>query len=139
MSEANKRLFTHLMEEVFNHGNLDVANDLVAADFLNHEAPQNRGPEGFKHTARWLRDAFPDLHATLQEIVAEDDLVFGRIILRGTHLGEFMGAPPTGRSFAVQHMHLYRVANGKLAEHWACRDDVGQLTQLGLAPPAGPA
>jgi predicted ester cyclase len=71
--------------------------------------------------------AFPDLHAELHQLVAEGDLVVGRLILSGTHQGEFMGVPPTGRSFPVQHMHMYRVADGKAAEHWACRDDLGQF------------
>jgi predicted ester cyclase len=79
-------------------------------------------------------DRVPDLHAVLHELVAERDLVVGRITLTGTHQGDFMGMAPTGQSFSVQHMHLYRVADGKVAEHWACRDDLGQLVQLGLAP-----
>jgi steroid delta-isomerase-like uncharacterized protein len=108
----------------------------TVCDFLNHEAPENRGPEGFKATARWLRTAFPDLHAVVHETVAEGDLVVGRITLSGTHQGDYMGVPATGRSFSVQHMHMYRVADGKLAEHWACRDDLGQLAQLGLTLPA---
>jgi steroid delta-isomerase-like uncharacterized protein len=135
VSEENKRLFVQAMEEVFNRGNLDVADELVAPDFFNHEAPDSRGPEGFKATPRWLRAAFPDLHAELHQLVAEGDLVVGRLILTGTHQGEFMGVPPTGRSFSVQHIHMYRVADGKVAEHWACRDDLGQFAQLGLTPP----
>ena len=135
MSEENKRLFVQLMEEVFNQGNFDVADELVATDFLNHEAPDSRGPEGFKQTARWLRTAFPDLRAVLHEIVAERDLVVGRITVSGTHQGDYMGMPATGRSFSVEHMHMARVADRKVAEHWACRDDLlGQLVQLGLAP-----
>jgi predicted ester cyclase len=65
--------------------------------------------------------------------------VVGRLILSGTHQGEFMGVPPTGRSFSVQHMNMYRVADGKVAEHWACRDDLGQFAQLGLTPPSAGA
>ena len=139
MSEESKRLFVHVMEEVFNQDNLELADELVAPDFFNHEAPDARGPEGFKATPRWLRAAFPDLHAELHQLVAEGDLVVGRLTLSGTHRGEFMGVPPTGRSFSVQHMHMYRVADGKVAEHWACRDDLGQLAQLGLTPPSAGA
>ncbi|HYZ09875.1 MAG TPA: ester cyclase [Pseudonocardiaceae bacterium] len=139
MSEEHKQLFQHLMEEVFNKGNYDAADQLVAPNFLNHEASEGpRGPEGFKATARWLHNAFPDLHAVLHETVAEGDLVVGRITLSGTHRGEFMGAQPTGQRFSVQHLHMYRIADGKLVEHWACRDDVAQLAQLGLMRPAMP-
>jgi steroid delta-isomerase-like uncharacterized protein len=132
--DADKHLFARLMEEVFNRGNLDFADDHVAADFHNHEAPDSPGPQGFKATAKWLRSAFPDYHAVLHETIAEGDLVAARITVSGTHHGEFMGMPASGRAFSVQHIHIYRVAEGKLVEHWACRDDLGQLTQLGLLP-----
>jgi predicted ester cyclase len=130
-------LFLPLMEEVFNQGNYDVADDLVADDFYNHEAPDSPGPEGFKASARWLRSAFPDYHAELHELVVDGNLLVARLMVSGTHQGSFMGVPPTGRSFSVQHMHMYRVEGGKLAEHWACRDDLGQLIQLGIIPAPG--
>jgi predicted ester cyclase len=140
MSEHTKWICTHLMEEVFNRGNGAVADAFVAPDFHNHEMPTDapRGPEAFTAPARWLRSAFPDLHAVLHEVVVEGDLVVGRITLSGTHQGDYLGVLGTGRSFAVQHIHMYRVRDGKLIEHWACRDDLGQLTQLGwvLQPPA---
>lgn len=122
------------MEEVFNRGNYDVADQFVAEDFINHESPDSPGPEGFKATARWLRSVFPDYHAELHESVIDGDLLAARLIVTGTHSGDFMGARATGRSFSVQHMHMYRLKDGKLAEHWACRDDLGQLRQLGLLP-----
>ena len=137
MSDDAKLLFVNLMEEVFNRGNFDVADDLVREDFYNHEAPDSPRPEGFKASARWLRSAFPDYHAELHELVVDGNLLVGRLMVSGTHLGDFMGMPPTGRVFSVQHMHMYRVEDGKVAEHWACRDDLGQLAQLGLLPDLG--
>ena len=134
MVDDPRMLFLPLMEEVFNQGNYDVADDLVAENFYNHEAPDSPGPEGFKASARWLRTAFPDYHAELRELVVDGDLLVARLMVSGTHQGSFMGVPPTGRSFSVQHMHMYRVEGGKLAEHWACRDDLGQLIQLGIVP-----
>ena len=134
MSDDARQMFLTLMEEVFNRGNFDFADDFVAEHFYNHEAPDSPGPEGFKSTARWLRIAFPDYHAEMHELVVEGNLAVARLIVSGTHQGDFMGMPPTGRSFSVQHMHMYRVKDGKLAEHWACRDDLGQLTQLGVLP-----
>jgi hypothetical protein len=77
-------------------------------------------------------------HAELHELVVEANLVAARLVVSGTHLGDFMGMPPTGRSFTVQHMHMYRVEVGTVAEHWACRDDLGQLAQLGLLSVPGP-
>lgn len=133
-----KAMCTTLIEEVFNRGNVRVADEWVAPNFYNHEAPDSPGPEGFKATATWLRSVFPDYRAELEELVVEDDLVVARLRVSGTQQGEFMGRPPTGRRFSVQHMHMYRMAGGRLVEHWACRDDLGQLAQLGLLPPLGP-
>ncbi len=134
-----RRLFIPLMEHVFNRGDFTAVDSLVAADFHNHEAPDQTGPAGFTATAAWLRSAFPDYHADLEELVVEGDLMVARLTVSGTHLGDFMGFAPTGRRFQVQHMHMYRVRAGKLVEHWACRDDLGQLTQLGLLTWAGPS
>jgi predicted ester cyclase len=134
MSDENKQLLLHLMEEVFNRGNIAAADGTVADEFVNHAAGPNgeRGPAGFTAPALWLRAAFPDLHARLEQSIAEGDLVVGRLTITGTHHGEYLGVPPTGRSFSVQHIHIYRIVGGRLTEHWACRDDLGQLLQLGL-------
>ena len=104
MSDDRKARFTMLMDEVFNRGNYDAADQFVAEDFFNHEAPDSPGPEGFKATARWLRAAFPDYHAEMQEFVADGDLMVARLVVSGTHAGDYMGIAPTGRSFSVQHM-----------------------------------
>ncbi len=125
-------MFTTLMDDVFNRGDLRTVDGLIAADFHNHEAPDRPGPAGFAATAVWLRSAFPDYHAELEELVVEGDLMVARLTVTGTHLGDFMGFDPTGRRFRVQHIHMYRVRDGQLVEHWACRDDLGQLGQLGL-------
>ncbi len=90
-------------------------------------------------TARWLRTTFPDLHAVLHEVVVEGDGKVGRLTLSGTLQGDYLGVAGSGRSFSVQHLHMYRVRDGKLAEHWACRDDLGQLTQRGWVLPPPPA
>src|SRR5918997_339887 len=114
-----KAMCTTLIEEVFNQGHFHVADELVADDFYNHEAPDSPGPEGFKATAVWLRSVFPDYHADLEELVVEENLIVARLMVSGTQQGEFMGMPPTGRRFSVQHMHMYRVADdNRLAEHW---------------------
>jgi predicted ester cyclase len=134
-----KQRYADLMEEVFNRGNYDLVDEYVASNFYNHEAPDSPGPEGFKATARWLRSVFPDYRAELHEIVIDGPYVVGRLTVSGTHRGEFMGLAGTGRTFSVQHMHMYRVEGGKLAEHWACRDDLGQLNQLGLLPSSASA
>ena len=135
-TEENKAQFRRTFEELFNKGNLAVADELVALDFLNHEAPpgRDRGPESMREVVTMLRTAFPDLHFTIEELVAEGDTVVGRVTMSGTHLGPFQGMPPTGRSFQQDHMHFVRFRDGKAIEHRAVRDDLGMMRQLGVIP-----
>jgi steroid delta-isomerase-like uncharacterized protein len=138
--EENKTQYRRTFEEVFNKGDLAIVGDLVAPDFLNHEVPpgmNNRGPDSTRQIVRMLRTAFPDLHVTIEELVAEGDTVAGRVTMSGTHLGPFQGIAPTGRSFQQAHMHFVRFRDGKAIEHRAVRDDLGVMRQLGLiAAPA---
>ena len=132
----NKAQFRRAYEELLNGGNLEVAEDLVAPEFLNHEAPpgRDRGPESMRGLATMLRTAFPDLHFTIEELVAEGDTVAGRLTMSGTHRGHLMGMPPTGRSVRQDHMHFVRFQNGKAIEHWGVRDEMGMMQQLGVIP-----
>jgi predicted ester cyclase len=81
-----------------------------------------------------LRTAFPDLHFTIEELVAEGDTVAGRLTMSGTHLGPLMGMPPTGGSVRQDHMHFVRFRDGKAIEHWGVRDELGMMQQLGVIP-----
>ena len=132
----NKAQFRRAYEELLNGGNLEVAEDLVAPEFLNHEAPpgRDRGPESMRGLATMLRTASPDLHFTIEELVAEGDTVAGRLTMSGTHRGPLMGMPPTGRSVRQDHMHFVRFQNGKAIEHWGVRDEMGMMQQLGVIP-----
>ena len=84
-----------------------------------------------------LRTAFPDLHFEIEELVAEGDVVAGRLTMSGTHEGPLMGTPPTGRSVRQEHMHFVRFEDGKAVEHWGVRDDLVMMQQLGLMPDPG--
>jgi predicted ester cyclase len=139
--EENKALFRRTYEELLNEGNLDVADELVAPEFINHEAPpgRDRGPESMRGLANMLRTAFPDLSFEIEELVAEGDVVAGRLTMSGTHEGPLMGTPPTGRSVRQDHMHFVRFRNGKAVEHWGVRDDLGMMQQLGVIPEPGQA
>ena len=135
--EENKALFRRTYEEVFNQGNFALADELVAPDCINHEVPPgmpNRGPEAVRQPAMMLRAAFPDLHFTIEELVAEGDTVVGRMTMSGTHQGPFMGIAPTGHSVRQAQMHFVRFADGKGVEHRAVRDDLGLMQQLGVIP-----
>ena len=134
--ENNKHLVEHTFERLFNYGELALADELVSADFLNHDAPPGvpRGPAGLRQVVTMLRTAFPDIHYDTEEVIAEDDKVAIRTTMRGTHAGPFLGIPPTGRRFEQQQIHILHFANGKAVEHRAVRDDLGMLQQLGVIP-----
>ena len=112
------------------------------------EPPASRGsgPAAFYATALWLRDAYAELRWDVHDMVAEGDLVVLHATMSGRHAGTFVayGAdarpaqafPPTGRRFATTQTHWFRVADGKVIEHWANRDDLGTATQLGWTPPS---
>jgi predicted ester cyclase len=105
-----------------------------------------RGPAGFYSTAMWLRAAFADLHYDIHHAVAEDDLVVVNSTMNGRHTGTFVVYredgeidavfPPTGKTFAMAQTHWLRFKDGKIIEHWATRDDLGQARQLGWLPPS---
>jgi len=136
MSEQNKRLVRRALNEVFAGGNLGVVDEIFHPDFVNHEAGPRTpaGPEGLKVTVRWLRDSFSDLHYDIQDEIVEGDKVVVRVVSSGRQTGEFIGFKPTGKTFEAQQIHIYRIADGKIIEHWASRDDLGQGIQLGLIP-----
>lgn len=133
-AEENKAVIRRLVEEVYNGNNLDVLDELAAQDVVNHSAvPEHKhGIEGFRHVNRWVRAAFSDAHYAIDDMIAEGDMVAVRITASGTHDGEFRGSPPTGGRFSVEHVHWHRLADGKLVERWAVRDDLGSAQQLGL-------
>jgi predicted ester cyclase len=119
-AEENKALFRRAYEELWNRGNLSVADELIAPDFINHAASpgSNRGPESMRGSVTWARNAYPDVHFEIEELVAEGDIVAGRLTMSGTHEGSLMGEPPTGRSVRNNHMHFVRFRDGKAVEHW---------------------
>jgi steroid delta-isomerase-like uncharacterized protein len=135
-ASENKATFRRTYEEFFNQRNDSIADELVAPDFINHDAPpgRNRGPESMRGLAAWLRSAFPDLHFTVEELVAEGDTVVGRITMSGTHQGPFQGVPAPGRAIKQAQAHFVRFRDGKGIEHRAVRDDLGLMQQLGVIP-----
>jgi predicted ester cyclase len=146
MSEANKQLVWRHFEEIFNRQNLAACDETVAEEYLEHAvapfgqaAPGRvRGPQHMRGVAEWLLAQFPDLHMTIEALVAEGDLVACRILSEGTNLGTFNGVlPPTEKRFAAYQSHWFRVAVNKVVEHWATREDLPMLLQLGIIQPPG--
>jgi steroid delta-isomerase-like uncharacterized protein len=140
-AETAKRFARERVEVLFNRGELDRVEEFVTPDFVNHEAwpGEDPGYEGFRLRLRRLRDAIPDIHMEVHEVLAEGDLVAYRATLSGTHEGPLLGIPATGRHFRVQHMHMLRMRDSKASEHWATRDDLGMMVQLGVIPQPGAA
>ena len=137
-TEENKALMRRLYEEVWNQGNMATVDELLAADYVLHDpAHQVRGPEGFKAYVSAFRAAFPDLYATVEDQVAEDDRAAMRFSVIATHKGEFQGIPPTGKQITLSGINIQRFVDGKIAENWVSLDALGMLQQLGVIPPMG--
>ncbi len=138
-AEENKAVIRRLFEEVYNGHNMDVLDELVAEDVVNHSAvaEHQRGIEGFKHVMEWGYALSPDARYELLDMIAEGDMVACRVRVGGTMQGEMFGVAPTGKGFSAEHVHWHRVADGKLVERWAVRDDLGTLIQLGIVDPPG--
>jgi predicted ester cyclase len=141
-TEHNKRLVRRALEEVYAKGDLELADELIHPDFVDHEPahPEHpNGPESVKQTVRSLHSAFGELRFEVEDEVAEGDKVVQRVTMSGRQSGPLMGREPTGKEFAVRHVYIWRIADGKIAEHWGSRDDLGLLGQLGLLPSGGGA
>lgn len=136
MSAANKDLVARLHADVLDTGDLAPIDELVHPDYRNHEAAPGTpgGRDGFRHTVAFLRGGFPDLRFVIEDMVAEHDRVVVRCRFEGTHAGAFLGIPPTGRRVSTEHIHIYRIQDDMVAEHWACRDDISGFRQLGAQP-----
>ncbi len=134
--EENKALIREVIEEVWNKGDLAAVDRYFADDYVDHSPfpGQGPGPEGYKGAVAAIREAFPDLRLTLEDILGEGDKVAFRYTMRGTHQGQFAGMPPTGKPFSVGGMIIARVAGGKAVERWANLDTLGLMQQLGAIP-----
>jgi steroid delta-isomerase-like uncharacterized protein len=137
----NKRNLQRLYDEVMNEHRVEAADELITPDRPDHDPnlpPEyTEGRDGFKRLFEMFIEAFPDLSFHNEQMVAEGDLVAAHNLMRGTHRGNFMGIPPTGKSFAVYASDVCRFTEGGLiSEHWGVFDMGSLMGQLGVAPPA---
>lgn len=139
MVEANKAVIRRFIDEIINKGELDKTEQYVASDYIEHNPmpDQPPGSEGFKQLMAMFRSAFPDLHISIDDIIAEGDKVVVRARNSGTHHGEFMGIAPTGKRYEMQEIHIIRLSGGKMVEHWGLEDNMGMMQQLGVASSQG--
>jgi steroid delta-isomerase-like uncharacterized protein len=138
-TEENKALARRFVAEVMNAGNLEAADQFIAPNLVVHNPVPGQAPgrEGCKQTLATLRNAFPDLHFTIEDLLADGDKVMIRSTYRGTHRGELLGFPPTGEPVAVMGIDLLRIADGQIVEHWGTYDQMEMLHQLGVLPSPG--
>jgi steroid delta-isomerase-like uncharacterized protein len=137
MSEPNKAIVRRLFEELWNKGNLSLADELFAPNYEHHDASTldfGRGPESEKKRATLYRTAFPDIQLTMEEVIAEGEIVMTRWSCRGTHKGDLSGIAPTGKRINISGVTIARLANGKMAESWVNWDALGLMQQLGVLP-----
>jgi steroid delta-isomerase-like uncharacterized protein len=132
-TDTNKALVRRYYDEVLNQRNLAVLNDLLAPTFVSY-LPNGVGihRDQYEQAIRMSHAAFSDLHVTIQDQIAEDDKVATRYRAQGTHMGSFAGIPATNKPVTVTAIHVHRVTNGKLVEHWEVIDLFGMLQQLGV-------
>ena len=142
MSEQNKTNVRRLFEEVWNKGQLPVADELFAPTYTHHDSSTpdvGRGPESEKKRVTLYRNAFPDIRLTIEDMLAEGDTVVARWSCRGTHKGELNGIAPTGKQFNITGTSIARFTNGKMFEGYINWDSLGLMQQLGVVPELGKA
>ena len=137
LTENNKALVRGYIEEVFNKKNLAALEELISPNHIDHSAAaagSPAGPEGSRQLIGMMLTAFPDLHVTIEDMIAEGDKVVFRMTMRGTQQGALGSIPPTGKQVAVSTIDIVRIEGGKIAEEWGIDDMLGMLQQLGLVP-----
>ena len=134
-TDDNKEIVRRMIEEGYNEGNLDLADELVADVIVMHEAGTEepiRGPDGVKEFFESYKTAFPDSELEIEELVAEGETVVVRWTATGTHEGDLMGIEPTGNEVRIMGMEMHHVRDGKLQEGWELFDGLTMLAQLGV-------
>jgi steroid delta-isomerase-like uncharacterized protein len=137
MSAKDLKALTRRFIEEWNKGKaaaMAVIDEMYATDFVSHGDEDIRGIKNVKKSTSEEFTAFPDLHFTIDDMVAEGDKVAARITMTGTHKGEYMGAPPTNKKITIRAIAIERFAGGKIVEEWGMTDTLGLMQQLGVVP-----
>ena len=140
MSAENEAIVHRYFEELCNQRKLDLADEIIARDFVSHtpNSPPASGPEGVKALVAVYQDAL-DGQWDVQEMLSVDDRVVTRWVGRGRHVGEINGIPPTQKEIAVDAITVHRIADGRIVEDWTVWDTLGMLQQMGAVPAAASA
>jgi len=139
MSTEENKAIVRRYREAHTSNNLALLDDIVAPDIISHSGIPGLPPgrEGGKMVHQMFLSAFPDGVSTTDDLIAEGDEVVERFTFRGTNNGSFMGAPPTGKKVTKTGISIFRIAGGKIVEHWGENDALGTMQQLGLIPMPG--
>jgi steroid delta-isomerase-like uncharacterized protein len=140
---VNKAIARRWSEDLWGRGQLAVADEIIAQDYVRHDPGDPfpaRGPDDVKRIVTMLRTMLPDLRIDVEMQIAEGDLIVNRYTSTATDTVGYFGMPPTGRSIRTPAIQIFRIVDGKIVESWAVRDDAGTLRQLGRLPllPSGP-
>jgi len=138
--EQNRITARRWSEELWSRGNLAVADEIIAADYVRHDPGDPfpaRGPADVKRIVTMLRSMLPDLTIEVEAIIAEGDYVVNRYTSTATDTAGYMGMPATGKRIRTSAIQIFRFSNGKIVESWAARDDLGTMIQLGHLPAPG--
>jgi steroid delta-isomerase-like uncharacterized protein len=137
--EDNKAIVRAYVETVWNGRQLERADEVVAPDFVDHAPLPGQAPglDGAKRKWAMYLDAIPDLRVTIEELIAEGDKVGARRSYEGTHQGVLLGIPATGKQLRVGGISIFRLADGRIAEHWEQLDRLALMQQLGVIPAPG--
>jgi steroid delta-isomerase-like uncharacterized protein len=137
-TSENKALTRRFFEDACNGQRFDLIDELFVEDYVHHDPnlpPEaQHGRENYKQGLEIMYAAFPDLQATIEDLIAEGDRVVSRIRMRGSHQGELFGIPATGRPVDFAMIEIHRIADGKIAEGWANYDAIAMMQQIGVIP-----
>jgi steroid delta-isomerase-like uncharacterized protein len=133
-SDDNNALVRQFIERVFERGEMAAVDDLVAEDFVPHTYPGTTDREGLKRAMERVSQGIADARFTIEDVIAEGDRVAVRLTSGATQVGEFMGMPPSGKHYAIEEIHIFRIRDGRISEHWHQFDQLGMMRQLGIMP-----
>jgi steroid delta-isomerase-like uncharacterized protein len=131
----NKHLVEAFIQELFTKGDLEAVDRHLDPSFVNHDVPfpgAPEGPEGMRLAASMYRQALPDWHSDVEQLIAEGDIVVEVFTASGTHRGELMGVPGTGKTLTLRGVNVFRIAGNRIVERWGRLDQLAVLQQLGL-------
>jgi steroid delta-isomerase-like uncharacterized protein len=131
--DRNKKIADLYFNEVWNKGNTNLLDSILAEDYINHtpSVPTVSGPRGLKPIILAIRKGFPDLHYEIKEIIATENYITIRSIMTGTQKDTLFNIPPTGQHIEVNQINIEKIVNGKISEHWRVTDELTLMKQLG--------